>query len=94
MCSKIEEIDSELEEEKEYREYRKESRDRWEVSTFGGTWGDAIVNQAQAGIVNGISGIGHSIRNSIGNSMSESEARSKKARLYTFNKIFFQFFSI
>lgn len=83
VCSKIEEIDSELEEEKEYREYRKESRDRWEVSTFGGTWGDAIVNQAQAGIVNGISGIGHSIRNSIGNSMSESEARSKKARLYT-----------
>lgn len=83
VSDKIDQIDGDLYAEKSQREIRKENRDRWEVSTFGGSWGDAIGNQVQASAINALSGIGHSIVNSVGNSMSESEARKKKERLYT-----------
>ena len=83
ICSQINEINGELYDEMEYREYRKESRGEWEVTTFGGTWEDAIKNQLQADAMNVISGLGHSLVNSIGNAMSKAEAEEKKEKLYT-----------
>lgn len=83
LCEEIERIDIDLLGEKAYRESRKDNRGRWEVATFGGSWGDAIGNQLQAGTMNLAGGLAHSVVNAIGNSMSESEARERKSKLYT-----------
>ena len=83
LCEDIDRIDMDLLGEKEYRANRKENRGRWEVTTFGGTWGDAVGNQIQAGTMNLAGGLAHSVVNAIGNSISESEARARKRKLYT-----------
>ena len=73
-------IIDQLEEEKEYREYRKASR----AEVIGGGFGigGAIKGMVAAGAINMATGAAHSVANSIGNAGSEGDANTRKARLY------------
>lgn len=70
------EIDHTVSEEKEYRQLRKDSRNRWEGGGFG--LEGAINGAITAGTLNAASGLAHSVFNLIGNLGSEWSASSKK----------------
>ena len=70
------EIDHTVSEEKDYRQLRKDSRNRWEGGGFG--LEGAINGAITAGTLNAASGLAHSIFNLIGNLGSEWSASSKK----------------
>lgn len=76
----FEDIEEQLEEEKEYREFRKASRSE----VIGGGFGvrGMIKGMATAGAINMTTGAAHSIVNSIGNASSERNAKSSKEELY------------
>lgn len=74
----------ELDDKKEYREIRKQSRGRWEGATissadagFVESYVDNAELQLEMGARNVIEGLGHSAFNAIGNSISERNARKK-----------------
>ena len=75
-------INGTLEQNRQYREERKENRSRWEVTTFGGDWGDAIGDQAEAFGMNLLEGGIHSLVNWAGNKIDENEAKKKLALLF------------
>lgn len=68
------------EEEKLQRQIRKESRGR----VVGGGFGlkGAAQGMIQAGLLNGVTGLGHSIFNAIGNARTEREKRERLDALY------------
>ena len=68
------------EDEHEYREQRKENRGRFVGGGFG--LGGAISGSLKAGALNMVTGLGHSVFNSIGNAMSNYEASKKLKELY------------
>lgn len=82
ITNQIDEINGTVESNRQYREERKNNRSRWEVSTYGGSWGDAIANQAEAGLMNLGSGIAHSAFNAIGNKLDEANARRELEALF------------
>lgn len=77
-------IIDQLESEIEYRAERKEARGRVVGGGFG--FSGAVKGMATAGAMNAISGLGHSIVNSIGNVGSEIDANAAKQRLYKNNQ--------
>lgn len=80
IVDKYNDIVSELEESREYREMRKASRGRVVGGGFG--VGGALKGMAAAGAMNAVSGLGHSIANAVGNARSSAEAASAKRALY------------
>ncbi len=68
------------ENEEAYREARKNARGKWVGGGFG--MGGAIKGALQAGVMNTVTGAGHSMFNSAGNMMSSFNAASSKAQLY------------
>ena len=82
VTSRIYEIVGELENNRQYREERKNSRGRYEVSTFGGGWLDAMTDQAEASLVNWGIGLAHSAVNAAGNKMDESSANNSLIELF------------
>lgn len=82
VTSCIYEIVGEYENNRQYREERKNSRGRYEVTTFGGGWLDAMTDQAEASIVNWGIGLAHSAVNAAGNKMDESSANNRLAELF------------
>ena len=75
-----------LEEERSYREMRKEGRGRFIGGGFG--IGGATKGILSAGALNAITGAGHSIVNSIGNLKSSISASSNEEKLYECEETF------
>lgn len=73
-------IEDQLEEEREYRQYRKASRAEVVGGGFG--LGGALKGMATAGAINMATGAAHSMANAIGNAGSASDAAEKKKGLY------------
>ena len=73
-------IEEQLEEEREYREYRKASRA--EVIGGGFGLGGALAGMATAGAINMATGAAHSVANAIGNASSAGDAADRKRELY------------
>jgi len=73
-------IEDQLAEEREYREYRKASRG--EVIGGGFGLGGAIKGMATAGAINMATGAAHGLVNAIGNAGSEGDATQRKKELY------------
>lgn len=65
-----------------YRNVRKNSRPKWTSTTYGGTMVDAWSNQFKANTMNAFEGVGHSIRNAIGNAVDESNAKLERNNLF------------
>ena len=82
MKEKAEQICIDYGDEVQYRELRKESRGRWSSATFGGNAMDAWGNQLDAELMNLAEGIGHSIFNSVGNSLSKAKMERQLKQLY------------
>lgn len=82
ITKQIDVISGTLEQNRQYREERKENRSRWEVTTFGGDWGDAVEDQAEAFGMNLLEGGIHSLVNWAGNKLDEKEAEKKLAALF------------
>lgn len=80
----MEDIDGQAQEEREYRQLRKESRGRVVGGGFG--VGGAIKGMATAGVMNATTGVAHSIWNAAGNMGSSIAAGSSKASLYKNSK--------
>lgn len=80
----MEDIDGQAQEEREYRQLRKESRGRVVGGGFG--VGGAIKGMATAGVMNATTGVAHSIWNAAGNMGSGIAAGSSKASLYKNSK--------
>jgi hypothetical protein len=85
LTKQIDVISGTLEQNRQYREERKENRSRWEVTTFGGDWGDAVEDQAEAFGMNLLEGGIHSLVNWAGNKLDEKEAEKKLAALFEKN---------
>lgn len=83
LNQRFQEIIDEGNDEIQDREIRKNSRRQWVGGGFG--VGGAIKGAATAGVFNGISGIGHSTLNIIGNTVTRSKVRGELNRLI--NKI-------
>lgn len=66
--------------EEQYRANRKAMRAKWQGGGFG--LSGAIKGAAQAGALNAVSGIGHSVINGAGNIVSSAEAAESKAKLF------------
>ena len=66
--------------EEQYRANRKAMRARWQGGGFG--LSGALKGAAQAGALNAVSGIGHSVINGAGNIISSAEAAESKAKLF------------
>lgn len=77
---KYDEIVMTKEQMKQYRDRRKNSRDRWYGFGFG--IGGALKGAAMAGTANAVTGMGHSLVNAIGNAGSSVDALAKKTSLY------------
>lgn len=56
----------------EYRQYRKDNRGRWQGGGFGVT--GALKGAATASVMNGMTGIAHSLGNAVGNAYSDYKA--------------------
>ena len=84
IAEKYNEIIEDLEDAKQYRQMRKDCRGRF----IGGGFGvkGAMKGVATAGALNLVTGIGHSIFNSIGNMSSSAAASNEKKRLYNSEK--------
>ncbi|WP_308542401.1 hypothetical protein [uncultured Oscillibacter sp.] len=66
--------------EEEYRQARKDNRGRWQGGGFG--LGGALKGAAEAGALNMVSGLGHSMVNAVGNAGSAAAAASSKQALF------------
>lgn len=88
LKNKLDAIIEKKELQYQYRELRKASRGKWQGGGFGVT--GALKGAATAGILNGVTGVGHSIGNMIGNAYSEHEANKKIEQLFanTFSLVF------
>lgn len=75
-------ITSKLSNTADYRAARKASRGRWTSATYGGTMLDAWGNQFKASTMNAMEGVGHSVRNAIGNMMDEIKADEERKKLF------------
>lgn len=71
---------SKQEGEEAYRRARKASRGRWQGGGFG--LSGAIKGAVQAGAMNAVSGLGHSLANAVGNAGSAISAVASKSELY------------
>ena len=74
------------EDERSYRAMRKASRGRVVGGGFG--LGGALKGMATAGAMNAVTGLGHSIANSIGNARSSAAASKAKVELYNSTETF------
>lgn len=77
LIRQVNSIGENLENTKEYREARKDSRGRWVGGTFVGSMMDAIGDQAEIAAMNLATGAIHGLVNMAGNAISEKEAKSK-----------------
>ncbi len=68
------------EEEKLYREERKEGRSRWQGGGFG--MGAALEASIKAGAMNAASGLAHSVFNNLANKLTDSETKDQKVKLF------------
>ena len=59
VCEKIIAVNENLEEQKRYRQERKDNRARWEGGSIGGTMIDNYAHQASLGMMNVAEGMGH-----------------------------------
>lgn len=75
LVEKYEEIKEKNRQEHEYRAARKANRGKWQGGGFG--MKGAIKGAAKAGVLNGVSGMGHSFRNAVGNMSSDYSANKK-----------------
>lgn len=66
--------------QEEYRQARKDSRSRWQGGGFG--LSGALKGAAEAGALNMVSGLGHSMVNAVGNAGSAAAAASSKQALF------------
>lgn len=82
--SQYAQINQAQEDAEEYRRIRKASRSRWSGGGFG--LGSALKGAAQAGALNAVSGLGHSMVNAVGNAGSAVTAASEKQNLYNKNR--------
>lgn len=81
LWNKYMEIVSDNEEERNYRQMRKDSRGRWIGGGFG--VGGAIKGAATASAMNAVTGISHSVVNSLGNMMSNHQMQKRLQGLNT-----------
>ena len=86
VCEKIIAVNENLEEQKRYRQERKDNRARWEGGSIGGTMIDNYAHQASLGMMNVAEGMGHSIANAIGNADSERKANAKLRQIFADSK--------
>lgn len=90
VSSKYQQIEQTQAAQERYRQVRKASRGRWQGGGFG--LGGALKGAAQAGALNMVSGLGHSMVNAVGNASSAVAASSSKQALFknqaTFNLLF------
>lgn len=77
---KYREIVMSAEEDKAYRESRKNNRSRWQGAGFG--LSGAVQASIDAGAMNIASGVAHSVFNSIGNAISNAYANSEKEDMF------------
>ena len=75
-------VNEDLEAERQYREMRKENRARWEGGSFGGSTMDNYLHQADLGMRNVAEGMGHSVINGIGNSISKMAANAELKEIF------------
>lgn len=68
------------EQEKAYRDERKDARGRWQGGGFG--LGGAIGGAMQAGAMNAVTGAAHSAFNFVGNMVTSASINSKKEKLF------------
>jgi len=80
-CNKIKSYvyskDAELQENREYRQERKDNRARWEGATFGGDLVDDVSHQLNMAARNAAEGLAHSAINYIGNKMDENAVKKE-----------------
>lgn len=86
--NEIRKIDQTVQNERDYRDARKDSRGRWVGGTIGGSMIDAIGDQAEIAAMNLATGAVHSLVNMAGNAMSEKEAKKKKEALFKNPELF------
>ncbi len=90
VSSKYQQIEQTQAAQERYRQVRKASRGRWQGGGFG--LSGALKGAAQAGALNMVSGLGHSMVNAVGNAGSAVAASSSKQALFknqaTFNLLF------
>ena len=84
MLMKLKEIDDNQAAEKQYREYRKETRGRVVGGGFG--LGGALKGMVQAGMINAVTGAAHSVANVVGNTGTNLAASSERSSLYKNSK--------
>ncbi|WP_312459060.1 hypothetical protein [Proteiniclasticum sp.] len=68
------------EEEKLYREERKEGRSRWQGGGFG--MGAALEASIKAGAMNAATGLAHSVFNNLANKLTDTETKDQKVQLF------------
>lgn len=83
VCGKIIAVNEDLEAQRQYRQERKDNRARWEGGSFGGTVIDDYAHQASLGIRNAMEGVGHSVFNAVGNSVSKMAANSELKKIFS-----------
>lgn len=88
--SKYQQIEQTQAAQERYRQVRKDSRGRWQGGGFG--LSGALKGAAEAGALNMVSGLGHSMVNAVGNAGSAMAASSSKQALFknqtTFDSLF------
>lgn len=82
ICEKIIAVNENLEEQMQYRQARKDNRSRWEGASFGGTIVDNYAHQANMGMRNVAEGVGYSLFNMAGNSVSKMQANSALKKIF------------
>lgn len=95
-------ITGQYQQQREYREQRKENRSRWVGGTFGGTPINAVSHQMDIYAMNAASGAVHSVANAIGNYFSELQAEAdlnalfnnKQVRIMFIDGVYLSAFSI
>lgn len=80
-------IVDDFENEKNYREARKDNRSQWVGGTIGGNAISAVNTQMKIGAMNAASGAAHGLVNAAGNYLSEKEAENKLKNLFGSEKM-------
>ena len=82
LIARAQRIADDLQDEKDYRQYRKDNRSRWVGGTIGGNTLNAVNTQMKIGAMNAAGGAAHGLVNAAGNLMSEIEAERKLKNLF------------
>lgn len=82
VVEKVASINNDVELQKQYRQQRKDNRDRWYGGTYGGNAINAVSHQMDIAAMNMASGAVHSIVNTAGNFMTKLQAESDLNTLF------------